>query len=297
MANNTQVWQVVKNSTWIIFAISALLIALLCWGVQLKTDHVEQVPVEVEAQQAARPVQVEKVFSNQTLGGFSSEVPAIDISKRVVAVGEHEPEFRGSKFTIDNRKMWTLQLMKVTEEDIIRSYLNKQDDRSNFFYLRLRDGKNPEQFVLIYGLYKGVKQAIDASQKVDFALPESIKILPEKMSMYTSMVNDLGSEEMMNGTVLRPVLLAKTSMPQKVLEPVKKQLPATSSVPSSSVPNVATTTTVVTVQQNNEPKTTSTEAVVTTTQKPPSNNEVVEQKTIEQPKPSSSEQQVVDPFQ
>lgn len=236
MAITKQAWQTIRNSTWMMLGLACLFVALILWAMQLKKSGVEEVkPTEV-AQQTERPIQAEKVAFAQTLGSFDQEVPAIDLTQRSVSVGSHAPEFRGSKYVAENNKRWTLQLMKVTEEDVIRAYLDKQENRQNFRYLRLSDGKNPEQFVLLYGVYDNVKQAMQALEQADFGLPQSVKIAPEKMTTYARLVNDLGSDEVSSGSALRTVVLSKAAIP-KATVPV--------ATPVSPVQQLAGTTTTI----------------------------------------------------
>ncbi|GAA4999956.1 hypothetical protein GCM10023206_01220 [Acinetobacter puyangensis] len=289
MLTPKQTWQLIKNSTWIALGVGCFVVAFIIWILQFKISAVEEVvPVEEEAQQSLRPVQAEKVSFSQALGGFATEVPAIDLSKRTVLQGNHEPEFRGAKFVSEQNKRWTLQIMKVTEEDIIRSYLAKRDDRKNFNYLRLSDGKNPEQFVLIYGLYQNVQQAMEASQKIDFELPDSIKILPEKISVYSALVNDLGSDELSSGVALRSVVLRKAALPKMVDLSIKSS--------EGNVPNLAgTTTTIQRKDERGEIKSTHVEnsSVAPKSEEMKPNSE---QKTAPAAKPTQTEPQVIDPF-
>lgn len=288
MLTPKQTWQLIKNSTWIALGVGCFAVAFVIWILQFKISAVEEVPLEEETQQTLRPVQTQKVTFNQALGGFSTEVPAIDLSQRTVVQGNHEPEFRGAKFVSEHNKLWTLQIMKVTEEDIIRSYLAKRDDRKNFNYLRLSDGKNPEQFVLIYGTYQNVQQAMDASQKIDFGLPDSIKILPEKMSIYTVLVNDMGSDELSSGVALKSVVLSKAALPKMVDLSIK---PA-----ESNAANMAgTTTTIQRKDEHGEIKSTRVE----NSSVAPKSEEIKpnsEPKAAPAAKQTQTEPQVIDPF-
>lgn len=240
-------WRKIKPYIWLALGMSCLIVTFLLWIMQTQKSGVQEVPIEIEAQQAARPVQLEAVAFDKRLGNFNDEVPPIDMTKRVVEVGEHEPEFRGSRFIAENQKAWTLQLMKVTEEDIIRAYLRKREDRNKFQYFRLQDEKHPAQFVLTYGSYKDVRQTIDQTQNINFALPESIKALPEKFSTYATLVNDLGSDEMATNAKLRSVVLTKAALP-KIADLMPKTAPVTT--PSPKAPPLAGTTT--TIQRKDE---------------------------------------------
>lgn len=284
-----QTLQLIKNSTWMVLGIACAMTALVLWGMQLKTPKIEEVHFEeTQAQLAARPVQTEAIGINQNLGSFSSEVPAMNMTQRETVSGEHAAEFRGSKFIADNQKAWTLQLMKVSEEDIIRSYLDKREDRKNFSYLRLQDEQNPEQYVLLYGVYKNVQQAMEQSQKMNFELPESVKILPEKISTYRHQVNDLGSDEVASGAKLYTVVLSKAALPKVVDLSIK--------TPSIDVDMLAGSR--ITVQrkdQSGEIKSIQTETSTVATKNEPTRPQN-EAPTLHAPKTPPKESQVIDPF-
>ena len=177
--------------------------------------HPKKTAVE-QAEQPNAHVTVEKVAATNDVGAFTKEVPAIALTKSTasVAIGSHEPEFRGSKFIEDNKNKWTLQIFQVRDEDIISSYLDKRDDRKQFNYLRLNDSKNPEQFVLLYGTYPDAQTALQQASRLNFGLPNSIKVTAQKISSYRALVNDLGSDEANSALTLRTVVLNKVAIPK-----------------------------------------------------------------------------------
>ncbi|KAA8733298.1 hypothetical protein F4V57_08725 [Acinetobacter qingfengensis] len=278
MATLSRHWQTVKNIIWLALGVGCLLLTFIFWIVQNKPKTVEIAQQQKQQQDVDRPVQIEKVAVNQNLGTFTDEVPPFNLTQRSVEVSSHEAEFRGAKFVADYHKKWTLQLMKVSEEDIIRAYLAKREDRKKFNYLRLQDGKNPEQYVLIYGQYDSAQQAVEQSQKVNFELPESVKVLPESLSTYSALVRDLGSEEVLSGTKLRNIVLTKTVIPRIVApEPT-----VTPSSLAGSADQSATKTEQMVKTQN------AATSPVKTGQ--------IEQKITEPVKPHTNEEQIIDPF-
>lgn len=69
------------------------------------TDSKKLVEVEKSADSEA-PVQIqpEKVATTPNLGALADEVRPLDLTTRTVAAsGEHEPEFRGTKFINENK--------------------------------------------------------------------------------------------------------------------------------------------------------------------------------------------------
>lgn len=278
-------WQTVRNFIWLLFAAACLLLALILWASQLKHKEVEVIEFEKQAQEAARPVQSQTVGMDTNLATFTNEVRPIVLKQRVTSSGDHAPEFRGSKFLSESQKSWTLQVMKVQEEDIIRSYLDKREDRKKFQYFRLQEEGQPEQFVLTYGIYKDVKEVLNKTNQLDLQLPDAIKTLPEKFSTYAPLVNDLGTDEISSGLKLRPVNLTRAALP--VIPSRALNVPSTSS--TSDVVKGGTTTTIKQTDQKSQQQNVRTE-----TSHVPSS--LQEQRTSPTPRPQSSDSQVIDPF-
>ncbi len=94
-----------------------------CFYFWVITDNKKLVEVEKSADSDA-PVQIqpEKVATTPNLGALADEVRPLDLTTRTVASGEHEPEFRGTKFINENKKQWTLELFRASDEDIIKNF-------------------------------------------------------------------------------------------------------------------------------------------------------------------------------
>ncbi len=130
---------------------------------------------------------------------MADEVRPLDLTTRTVASGEHEPEFRGTKFINENKKQWTLELFRASDEDIIKNFLKNRTDRNKFIYFRLSGEQQAEQYVLVYGTFKRSEDAIQQLTQINLQLPESVKPQPQQFSSYASLVNDLGADEMKGG--------------------------------------------------------------------------------------------------
>jgi hypothetical protein len=180
------------------------------------TDSKKLVEVEKSAD-SDTPVQIqpEKVATTANLGALADEVRPLDLTTRTVASGQHEAEFRGTKFINENKKQWTLELFRASDEDIIKNFLKNRTDRNKFIYFRLSGDKQSEQYVLSYGVFKRSEDAIQELTQLNLDLPESIKPQPQQFSTYASLVNDLGADEMKGGMSqtyevrLRPAALPK----------------------------------------------------------------------------------------
>lgn len=207
-----------RHVLWLALGVGSLLGAIAILATQ--ATHQKKQPI-VQHQTTEAPVlpahiTAKKIATTSAIGNFIREVPQIALEQRAVSSGNatnHEPEFRGSRFIEENKGKWTLQIMQVRDEDIIRTYLGKREDRKDFSYLRLNDGKNPERYVLIYGVFDQAKAATQRAQQVQFDLPASVRIVPQQISSYRSSVNDMGDDEINSATKLRTVTLRKVAIP------------------------------------------------------------------------------------
>ena len=241
MINKAKIWQDVKQAIWLSLGVACLVLIFIFWIMQSKERQTKELtPIEVKNEQEQSVTQQQSVLLDKKIGTFQEEVPPIDLLKRNALAGDHEPEFRGSAFIAENKNVWTLQLLKVAEEDVIRSYLDGREDRSQFHYFRLDDqNHNNVQYVLTYGVFKNTQAAIEEAQKVSFGLPKSVKVLPEKFNAYADMVNDLGSDENNSTIKLQSILLTRAAVP-KVRE-VAPQATAESTVARQSLGGTTTT--------------------------------------------------------
>ena len=213
MTVSRTLWQNVQQYIWLVGGIVCLFLAFLFW---VMTDSKKLVEVEKSADSDA-PVQIqpEKVATTANLGALADEVRPLDLTTRTVASGQHEAEFRGTKFINENKKQWTLELFRASDEDIVKNFLKNRSDRNKFIYFRLSGDKQSEQYVLTYGVFKRSEDAIQQLTQLNLDLPESIKPQPQQFSTYLPLVNDLGADEMRGGISqtyevrLRPAALPK----------------------------------------------------------------------------------------
>ncbi|EXS34622.1 hypothetical protein [Acinetobacter sp. 826659] len=213
MTVSRTLWQNVQQYIWLVGGIVCLLLTFIFW---IMTDSKKLVEVEKSADSDA-PVQIqpEKVATTANLGALADEVRPLDLTTRTVASGQHEAEFRGTKFINENKKQWTLELFRASDEDIIKNFLKNRPERNKFIYFRLSGDKQSEQYVLTYGVFKRSEDAIQQLTQLNLDLPESIKPQPQQFSTYAPLVNDLGADEMKGGISqtyevrLRPAALPK----------------------------------------------------------------------------------------
>ena len=242
MATIRTQWQRIQNYIWLVCALVCLFAALVFWAI---TDSDALVEVEKSAEtEAELQIQPEKVAATNLLGALQKEVRPLEMTTRVVNTATYEPEFRGTKFINDNKNAATIELFRATKDDVIRSFLKKQSDRKNFFYIRLSGENQIEQYVLLYGIYGNSDQAKQALQQLPFQFPKSIQPQVQDIENYAALVNDMGAEEMGSNSKIYAVNLKSAPLPRIDESLVAQPKPK----PTVQVvdPKAATTTTTVT---------------------------------------------------
>lgn len=190
--NRTRIWRTVQNSTWLLGGLIMLATAFFLWvGMQIH----QRITVEKDLKARDVPVEPEKVQFSPTLGMMTDMVPELDINQDVTS-SERAAEFRGVSFVKTQSGNWTVHVMSVSQEDIVKSYLDKRADRDKFFYLRSRTPEQGERYVLVYGSFSTVGKALEASKTISFDLPASVKSYPVRFSEFkSSVIDDVGSED------------------------------------------------------------------------------------------------------
>ena len=234
-------WQKVQHYFWLVCGVCCLFAALIFWAI---TDSDAVIEVEKKPETKVQlQIQPEKVATMTHLGALFDEVKPLDLNTRTIVNATHEPEFRGTKFVNEAKKQHTIELFRVSNEAILKSFLKKQPDRKYFIYLRISGENQPEQYVLLYGQYKTAAEANQALSTLNLNLPASVKPEVVPIQQYVSLVNNLGSEELASNQKLYEIRLKNVPLP-KVDESVRLRQQTQAEVkPRSS--DATTSTTIV----------------------------------------------------
>ncbi len=242
MATFRTQWQRIQNYIWLVCGMVCLFAALIFWAI---TDSDALVEVEKSAEtESELQIQPEKVAATSLLGALQEEVRPLQMTTRVVTTGSYEPEFRGSKFINENKNASTIELFRTTKDDVIRSFLKKQANRNNFFYIRLSGENQIEQYVLLYGIYRNKDEAQRVLEQLPLQFPKTVQPKVQDIENYVSLVNDMGADEMGSNHKLYAVNLKSVPLP-KVDESLLV-LPKPKPAAAETDPKNATTTTTVT---------------------------------------------------
>ena len=240
-------WQNIRQYIWLIGGLLCLLVALIFW---VMTDTKSLVTTENPIEDSQVQIQSEKVTATTHLGSLTDEVRPLEQTTRMVASGNHGVEFRGTKFIQENKKNWTLELFRTTDEDIIKSFLLKQVDRKNFIYFRLSGENQAEQYVLAYGVFKSDSEANTQLTQLSLGLPASVHPKAIQIDQYVPLVNDLGADEMQGGSnKLYEVKLKSAPLP--IIDETLLPKPVVAS-PTTSAMETATKTTITRKDQQGQ---------------------------------------------
>ncbi|MDQ1208900.1 hypothetical protein QE380_001823 [Acinetobacter baylyi] len=282
MTAHRTVWQKIQHYSWLVCALACLFLALIFWAVNDSDKLIEMDRSDVAQTQVQ--IQPEKVTATSHLGMLSDEVKPLDLTTRVVTANLHESEFRGTKFIQENKKNWTIEVFRTSDEDIVKNYLKTRDDRKNFIYLRLTGDTQQEQYVLTYGNFTSDSAAALELKQLNLKLPASVHPHTVLFSSYAPLINDLGADELgLNAQLyevnLNPVALPRVETPSSTNAPSVTSSTATTSM---TVTRRDTQGNVVDVRQSK----TSVDPVPATTKAP----------TTEQKLPKTQEREISDPF-
>ncbi len=201
--------------------LSGVLIILWLYGNSIATESVSKITAIEKSAASVKAVHLSEHIDN--LDDLNDDVAPIEFKTVVRDMRDYPPEFKDKIYINNNRGKWTLQVMSVSEHDIIRDYLRGRDDREKFAYFRYTDQNDKSKYMLTYGVVGSLNEAMTLANEVDFGLPKSVKVEPEEMKRYASMIDSYErSEAVLDMSRNRPrsIILKKTNYVVPV--PVKK---------------------------------------------------------------------------
>ncbi len=188
-------------------------------------SNIEESPIEKSV------ASVEAVHVNEridTLDDLNADVAPIEFKTIVRDMRNYPEEFKDKVYMKKHKGKWTVQVMNVSEHEIITDYLNNRQDRNKFAYFRFTDQNNQLRYVLMYDLVGGLEEAMALVSDTDFGLPESVQVAPEEINRYASMIDNYergGAVLDMSRNRPRSVRLQKTRYLIPVRRVVKRPPP------------------------------------------------------------------------
>lgn len=204
-------------SAWLIMALLTGAAALALWMFSSAPIFEEKTEAEKEAPAEVLASNIDQVKHIEQLNELSSDVKPISFDALIRDLRDYPDEFKDSKYLKKNKGKWTVQVMDVSEHEIVADYLDSRDDREKFAYFRYRDSNNQPRYLLMYDVMGNKQQATNAANSVDFGLPANVKVIPEEISDYLDIIE--------NYELTGPVKdLSRNKTRQVKLQPTKNEL-------------------------------------------------------------------------
>lgn len=175
----------------------------------------------------ALSVELEQPLSIESLHELDTDVQPISFDATIRDLRNYPDEFKDKRYLLANKGKWTVQVMNVAENEVIVSYLEGREDRDKFAYFRYLDDENQARYMLTYGLMSSPQEAVGATKLIDFKLPADVRVLPEEINRYVSIIDNYE----------RPVAIKDLSSKRirsVNLKPTKREVPVRQQTPAAS---------------------------------------------------------------
>lgn len=134
--------------------------------------------------------ELEQPLVIESLHELDMDVQPINFDTTIRDLRSYPDEFKDKRYLLANKGKWTVQVMNVAENEVIVSYLEGREDREKFSYFRYLDDNNQVRYMLTYGLMSSPQEAMGAAKLIDFRLPANVRVLPEEISRYVSIIDN-----------------------------------------------------------------------------------------------------------
>ena len=176
-----------KVTTWLILAAIAGGLTVMVWIASAVKPAKSAVKAASNANLNQDPTALLLAKPPEEL---NTKVRPIKFDAVIRDMRNYPKEFKDSRFIKANNGKWTVQVMNVVEHEVVTDYLNSRDDRDKFNYFRIVDAHNQKRFVVTYGVFGSVQEAVGAAKVVNFNLPKEVKAFPEEFKMYAPQMDE-----------------------------------------------------------------------------------------------------------
>ena len=169
--------------------------------------------------------ELEQPLKIESLHELDTDVQPISFDETVRDLRSYPNEFKDKRYLLANKGKWTVQVMNVAENEVIVSYLEGREDRSKFTYFRYLDENKQVRYMLIYGVMSSPQEAVGAAKLIDFKLPANVRVLPEEINRYVSIIDNYERPD--------PIKDLSTKRTRAVnLRPTKREVPLRQKTPT-----------------------------------------------------------------
>lgn len=219
---------------WLIMTLLLGVVTALVWMLSQTPAmgaKIENAPIsapEISSTELEQPLKIESLHELDT------DVQPISFDATVRDLRNYPDEFKDKRYLLANKGKWTVQVMNVAENDVIVSYLEGREDRKKFTYFRYLDEENQVRYMLTYGIMSSPQEAVGAAKLVDFKLPADVRVLPEEINRYVSIIDNYERPD--------PVKDLSTKRTRSVnLRPTKREVPVRQQANTNSDDQTANT--------------------------------------------------------
>ena len=232
-----------KVTTWLILAAIAGGLTVMVWIASAVKPAKSAVKAASNANLNQDPT---ALLLAKTPEELNKEVRPIKFDAVIRDMRNYPKEFKDSRFIKVNNGKWTVQVMNVVEHEVVTDYLNSRDDRDKFNYFRIVDAHNQKRFVVTYGVFGSVQEAVGAAKVVNFNLPKEVKAFPEEFKMYAPQMDEYEVAPPLRDvgkTAAREVKLTSTPKllpaPKAKVEPQPQTATSTAAEPKRVAPKTS----------------------------------------------------------
>lgn len=185
-----------KNSSrrqaliWLMMALLLGIVTALVWMFSQTSAIGAQIENAPIATPQATVDELKQPLSIESLHELDTDVQPIDFAATVRDLRNYPDEFKDKRYLSANKGKWTVQVMNVAENEVIVSYLEGRDDREKFAYFRYLDENKQMRYMLTYGIMSSPQEAVGAAKLIDFNLPADVRVLPEEINRYVSIIDN-----------------------------------------------------------------------------------------------------------
>lgn len=204
------IWLIVTLLLGVVTALLWMLSQTPAMGAKIENEPVSA--PKMLADEFEQPLKVESLHELDT------DVQPISFDATVRDLRNYPDEFKDKRYLLANKGKWTVQVMNVAENEVVVSYLEGRKDRDKFAYFRYLDEENQVRYMLTYGIMSSPQEAVGAAKLIDFKLPANVRVLPEEINRYVSIIDNYERPD--------PVKDLSTKRTRAVdLKPTKREIP------------------------------------------------------------------------
>ncbi|WP_435979227.1 hypothetical protein [Psychrobacter sp. DM4] len=225
---------------WLLMTLVLGVITALIWmfsQTPSMAGKIENAPISAPQ---ALTNELEQPLAIEALHELDTDVQPINFDATIRDLRSYPEEFKDKRYLLSNKGKWTVQVMNVAENDVIVSYLEGRKDRDKFSYFRYRDEDDQLRYMLTYGLMSSPQEAAGAAKLIDFKLPANVRVLPEEINRYVSIIDNYerpGPIKDLSNKRARSVTLKRTKREVPPRQPTQTQNTNNNPAPISSARN------------------------------------------------------------